>query len=1075
MKKALLLLTCLVPGLALGQSPPQPSLEGVDLMRQVTTQWVRPNLLIVLDISGSMASDMDGQSVGVDGRGGATGAADKPNAWSKSTTTSGCSSSKKKWIYSISYQYPSRMATVKNALGNSVTIWQPPTVWPAVSSEWTVTETTGATRTRKYTSTCRTNNNDPGPPFDLALLPDPRPPLDLVGKNADKINWGLVVYSGNYYSGCTKTELVFPIDTRDSGDVTTLESWLRLQSAGGLPATGWTPTKAGLEFAKTVMQAVKNGGTVVDNSTAFGGQTFTFAPDPKRSCGRTYAVLLVTDGQSNSCNPNNSCWKDPATGRCDGTTGSTCPSNLVNYPAQKAKELWQSFGVRTFAVGVSEEIGPCELNHIAYEGKTDASSPNGDAGFNTSEDPRLAAYAVNDSQVPSPTNPPYAFFTSTAQQFADAISRIIAAMGTGDYVTSAPSVSGAAGVSEGIGLLASVDYPRFQGHLYAYNLAMPSPPFPLLWDAGQVLATGMVNGQVAAPPNPNNGLPRSLWTWKSSGALVKIDNPTSSTLINTLNTICGDCGITPQVVDFMLGNDGTLTGTRRAWLLGAVMNSTPAVVGPPVEWKQPTGLATARKAFQDTYQNRHPLVWVGSSDGMLHAFDLVDGAEILTLIPPDLLAKQVALYQNYQANPQRSPTGQPQLPDEHIYGVANSVRFGDVYFPGKGFRTVIFVTEGPGGRTLHAIDVTHPYPGRTGVVLPGGQTRDFDPDPNYDSSGPFKPLWSYTRTDGRQSWAIPALGMDENEDFILALPGGYCHDCTGVPAPKLVLLDPTNGSVKTSVSVPNLPPASTWVTNHLIADGSIWQTTAKRFQPDNKVNQAVTGDLHGRLWALNAPSWTLQQLAEYRDTTARGAPLYFSTAVAAYPMTNPAWAVYASITGNFYEKSPFINPPLGWLSNPSQFHHSSVRLKGIPLSGGTACEKTLQIDNLTRPDQPGVRFSARVQPTSYPLLLVPTEKSNIQDTLTLVTVYDPDAFTCIGGTYLLVIPFNPATCSLGTVAVYSGGQGASSGFVVGPYGVLFAKSFVGEGGSAYFDSVPGLQPPKQGGEGASVTWWREIQ
>lgn len=1072
-REALLLVAFLAQGLAFGQGPPQPSLERVDLMRQVTTQWVRPNILIVLDISGSMSWDMDGNSVGVDGRGGATGNGDKPTTWTKSTKN--CSKGKKNWIYSIRYRYPSRMATVKNALGNSVTIWQPPAQWPAYdTSRWTLSESTGATRTRTYTSTCR--STDPGPPFDLALLPDPLPPRDLVGKNADKINWGLVVYSGSYYSGCTTTELAAPIDTRDTGDVTTLESWFRLYSAGGLPATGGTPTKAGLEFAKTVIQAVRNGGTVVDNSLNFGGKTFTFSPDPKRTCGRTYAVLLVTDGQSNTCNPASSCWRDPATGRCDGNSGSTCPANLPSYPAQKARELWQSLGARTFAVGVSENIGPCELNHIAFEGRTDASSPNGDAGFNIAEDPRLSNYAVNDTQVPSATNPPYAFFTSTAQQFADAVGRIIAAMGTGDYVTSAPSVSAAAGLSEGIGLLATVDYPRFQGHLYAYNIAVPNPPFPLLWDAGQVLVTGMVNGTIPPTPRPNNGLPRSLWTWKSNGALVKIDNPTSASLITTLNSICGNCGITPQVVDFMLGNDGNLTGTKRPWVLGAVINSTPAVIGPPVEWKQPTGLATARKDFQDTYRDRHPLVWVGSSDGMLHAFDLMDGAEILALIPPDLLAKQVQLYNTYKTNPQRSPTGQPQLPDDHIYGVANSVRFGDVYFPGKGFRTVILVTEGPGGNTLHALDVTHPYPGRTNVILPGGERKDYSADPGYDPSAPFEPLWQYTFIDGRQSWAIPALGMDDTEKFVVVLPGGYCAgNCTGVSAPPLLLLDATNGSVKRSVTVANLPAGSTWVSNHLLADGSIWQTTAKRFQPDNKVNQAVAGDLHGRLWALQAPSWALTQLAEYRDTTGRAAPLYFSTAVASYPMANPAWAVYASVSGSFYEKSPFINPPLGWLSNPSQFHHSQVRLKAIPLSGGTACEKTLQFDTFTRPDQPGVPFSGRTQPTSYPLLLVPTEKATIQDTLTLLTVYDPDAFTCIGGTYLFVVPFNPATCSLGSATVYSGGQGASSGFVVGPYGVLFAKSFVGEGGSAYFDVVPGLSPPKKGEEGAAVTWWRELQ
>ncbi len=1066
-------------------------LEKVDPFRQVTTQWVRPNLLIVLDISGSMSWDMAGYGVGVDCRGGVGCNGTKPSVWSVTTTTTGCTGGTKKWTYRFSFSYPSRMALVKNALGNSVTIWYPPATFPSPTG-WKPPSISGTTtRTVSYTTTtCRPIS--PGPPFDLATLPDPIPPRDLVGKNADKINWGLVVYSGTYYSACTKTQLVAKIDTSDSGDVTTIENYMRLYNAGGLPAVGGTPTRAGLEFAKTVLTAVKNGGTVTDASAAFGGQTFTFSPDPKKSCGRSYSVLLITDGQSNLCNGTNNwyCWKDPATNRCDGNPGYTCPNSLSLFPAQKAQELWNlwtatsdctNYGlchVRTFVVGVSEQIGPCELNHVAFEGKTDASSPNGDAGFNTAADPRLATYSVNDSQLPSSTNQPYAYFTSNAAQFAQAVAQIIAALGTGDYVTSAPSVSSTSEVA-GIGLLGTVDYPTLRGHLLAYDVSNPAS-FPLLWDAGEVLSSG------------NKGLARKLYTWlPPSNSLVAITSADAATA-TILNTLCGFCGITPQVVDFMLGNDGTLTNTRRPWLLGAIVNSTPAVVGPPVEWKQATGLSTARADFQDTYKNRHPIVWVGSSDGMLHAFDLVDGAEILAIIPPDLLPKQVQLYNTYAANPTRSPTGQPQLPDQHIYGVANSMRFADVFFPeggGGDFKTVLFLTEGPGGTGVHALDVTHIYPGRTGVVLPNGQTKDYPEDPDYDPDQPFEVLWGYTR-DGaagttplrnlRYTWGMPAVAMDASETFYLAMPSGYLPNDQADPdsansGKRFLFLRATDGQVVTNQELTSL--SGQYLTYfYPIADAAFWQTTAKRFQPDNYANQAVLGDLHGQLWLLNDPFSSLTKLASYQDANSKGAPLYYATAVASYPMTNPKWAVYASVSGNFYEKSPRINPPAGWLSNPSLYHRSKLFLNAQPLpsSGVSPCSRELQLDTLKRADNPAQYLSRRTQPTSYPLLLIPTEQSSLTNALALFTVYDPDAAVCIGKTYLIVAEFNPATCSLGAV-VFAGGEGASSGFVVAPSGVLFAKSFVGQGGRAGFQKVPGLEPPTQGGEGGNITWWRELQ
>jgi hypothetical protein len=901
------------------------------------------------------------------------------------------------------------------------------------------------------------------------------------------VNWGLVVYSGSYAS-CDKAQLVAPIDTTDSGDVTTIQNWLRLYSAGGLPATGGTPTRGALEFAKTVMNATKNGGTVTDYSTAFGGQTFTLQPDPKRTCGRNYSVMLVTDGQSNTCNVNASyCWRDPATGRCDGPSGYTCPNNLADFPAQKSRELWQSYGVRTFVIGVSSEVGPCELNRIAYEGRTDASSPNGDAGFDTAADPRLSNYLVNDNQVPSPSNPPYAFFAESAQQFASAVAQVLAALGTGDYVTSAPSVSSSAQVA-GIGLLGTVDYPTLRGHLYAYDVSDPSrTTYPLLWDAGEVLKT-VKNGKL------NNGLGRRLYTWNpSSKQLISIAaaNPTTASILNSL---CGGCGITPAVVDFMLGNNGS--GVPRPWILGAIVNSTPAVIGPPVQWKQPTGLSTARETFQETYKDRHPLVWVGASDGMLHAFDLVDGAEIFAFIPPDLLAKQVQLYNTYISNPNRFPTGQPQLPDQHIFGVANSMRFADVFFPQGAsgeFKTVLFLTEGPGGTGVYALDVTHPYPGRTGVMV-NGNPQDFPADPNYDPDKPFEVLWGYTR-DGaagtkvlrtlRRTWGVPAVAMDDSETFYLAMPAGYLPGDESDPDPanpgkRFLFLKATDGTVKSNL--PLTPLAGQYLSNYYpIADVAFWQTTAKRFQPDNKADQAILGDLHGQLWALNKPFSSLNLLASYKDANSKGAPLYYATAVASYPMALPKWALYASVSGNFYETSPKINPPKSWVDNTSAYHQSKLFLtaKPLPSSGVSECAKDLVLFQLKRPDAPAndpqkAYLSQRTQPTSYPLLLIPTEKSGLTDALALFTVYDPDAADCIGKTYLIIANFNPATCSLGAV-VYAGGEGASSGFVVTPAGVLFAKSFVGEGGQAKFQKVPNLTPPSDGGEGASVTWWREIQ
>ena len=68
----------------------------------------------------------------------------------------------------------------------------------------------------------------------------------------------------------------------------------------------------------------------------------------------------------------------------------------------------------------------------------------------------------------------------------------------------------------------------------------------------------------------------------------------------------------------------------RAWPLGAVMNSTPAIISGVVQFKQYVN----HTVYEATYAARHGMAWIGSSDGMLHGFDIEDGSEVVALVPP---------------------------------------------------------------------------------------------------------------------------------------------------------------------------------------------------------------------------------------------------------------------------------------------------------------------------------------------------------------------------------------------------------------------------------------------------------
>ena len=551
--------------------------------------------------------------------------------------------------------------------------------------------------------------------------------------------------------------------------------------------------------------------------------TFTLPVDPKLDCNRTYTMILVTDGLSNYGNPGG-CqtagtagsptwgnWIDPCYSThsgcsCDNTAqygtysggpgcpdggdptyldsaglSYVCPGDYQHFAAGSAENAWfatvtdpltllpKSLNVRTWVIGVSPDVGPCELNATAYHGRTDASSPNGDLGFVTDNDPFLphstdplppwdTSYdgprAPGDCPWVHPSVPGrdhlkygdgnYAFFAGSATALYDALKNLLGAYGAGNYTTSAPSIANTTTLTN-VGFITTAEYPGWYGHMYAYDLTRPiicnsdsdcptaangvgrcdtiagttdyqkcKPPdtYHLLWDAGEVVSAFTSLG---ASKTVNNGLPRKIYTWDPSPSKLSTLDPTQilvpieASNATLLSTICS-CGITSQVVDFMRGNDGN--GNARRWALGSIVNSTPGIIGPPLTWKQ----FAVHPAFETKYLNRATVAWAGSSDGAIHAFDINDGAELVALIPPDKLDLQVRLYNNFVngiTNPSdASPMGEPTLPQDHLYGTANSPRFADIADPaasdGTGYRTVLVVGEGPGGTGLHAFDVTHP-------------------------------------------------------------------------------------------------------------------------------------------------------------------------------------------------------------------------------------------------------------------------------------------------------------------------------------------------------------------------------
>ncbi len=1158
------------------------------------------------------------------------------------------------WTYTLVVQqtYPSRMAVVKNVLGQWVTIttpWEPP-VWPQpqeFNANWRMADNVYISsisaveadkqplapgeHTYAWTVNFSSLQPDPGPPFNLyatdATDPsrqpiqggDPvptwltwpnvyysytdtggtfgsgavvQPPLDVVGTNTKVANWGLMVFSTGIDRDTTggsgtwekRNKVVAMIDTSDKGDVTKIETAMGLVSNGGMNVYGSTPTNgalgpvpgaAGTANAETILQYVAQGTTKNTDLVDDVGQQFPLPPDPKFDCGRQYASILVTDGLSNVGNPGG-CnetypeignWREPCLAcSCSNTTDAqpnnggpgcpdggdskhTCPWDYQEFAAGQAENAWFSnvtidktlkpLMARTWVIGISQEVGLCELNSIAYRGRTDASDPKnlvGMGGVAPYLDPYLSLGAdptgstydgplapkddgeACDLASHSPAHGDYAFFAQSATKLYDALKKVLSAYGIGDYSTSGPSISNTAEATTAstIGFITTAEYPAWRGHVYAYDLTAPitctkdgdcptvsngagrcnlingdpnfgtckaPDTFKLLWDAGLVLSTG------------NDGKPRRIYTWDGT-TLIPVEKANEG----ALNTVCGNCGIDDNVVDFIRGNNGS--GTPRPWQLGAIVNSTAAVIGKPEEWKQFTG----HLGFETTYASRNSVAWMGASDGMVHGFDVTDGSELVALIPPDQLANQVTLYNNYKSNPTDDSMGQQIFPADHLYGVASSPRFADVWDPGQSeYRTMMYLTEGPGGTGVHAIDVTHPTP----------------TDPNYgygtpynssnpEAAPPVQPLWSLTQ-DGRgltktlpslnDTWSIPAIGGTLNgAKWQLVMGNGYTkYDTTNAttiantknPVPVYLRLNPLTGAQLSADSVTNFNTdqalGGPWVRNQMFAHSTIWSTTTGYYQPDDDVNEGVQADLQGHVWLLDRNNLTStwanpQTLSDSVPPVIAGEPLYYTPAVANYPSDQPQYNVFAFSSGTFYEVSDYIN---GSAVGTTGHFIPSLYLAARSIKSGSTVVNRIEIRNFTGTTSTdgGMTFSInpggtpyfghRTQVTASPLILTPRVGSNGK-VIALYLLFDPDA-GCKGLAYVVRLDFDPGNLTNVAVKVAGAGEGAASGLALAGTLPVVSKSFAGTGGKAYFFVVRDLPIAGAGGAGAPIAWWRELQ
>jgi type IV pilus assembly protein PilY1 len=393
------------------------------------------------------------------------------------------------------------------------------------------------------------------------------------------------------------------------------------------------------------------------------------------------------------------------------------------------------------------------------------------------------------------------------------------------------------------------------------DLAFRTMADPSDW-TGDVIAMREVDGEdqtywqastVLAGTEPDD---RNLFT--DNGAFDIVNS-------NLLAGIHDDADYAMEIVRYLRGDSSREIANggpfqNRSRLVGAIVGSDPTLQRPTnFAWDRLRGDQPGAGSYNEHVEakfERRDVVYVGSNNGMLHAFDAENGTELFAYVPRGVWSRLEDV-----ANP---------APD-FVYTVDGSAMVTDAYLPDRGgWRTILLGSTGAGGRSAFAIDVTHPEDVSADSVLWEITAEDLH--------GTDAGTLGYT-------FATPQAARLENGDWVAVLSNGYGSDNNDA---RLLVLDLETGDL---------------VANVLAANGNadnpngLSAPRVARERPSELFDRWVyAGDLHGNLWRFD-----LDNLADGAARLFQGNRPITAPPQTSYPTGSSRGFIVSFGTGKFFE------------------------------------------------------------------------------------------------------------------------------------------------------------------------------
>jgi len=408
--------------------------------------------------------------------------------------------------------------------------------------------------------------------------------------------------------------------------------------------------------------------------------------------------------------------------------------------------------------------------------------------------------------------------------------------------------------TDSIVYLAQFNTSGWQGSLQAYpivDLNTGQLVFTPTWDAGfnltqrDILARPRTVITYDKSAGVADGVP---FQWTNLSASMQADLTTSPSGGTDTATVGA------ARLDFIRGdrsNEGVGYMFReRQSVLGDIINSGPVFVGAPnLAWPDyapfPTG-SNAYSVFKNgTAATRQEMLYVGSNDGMLHAFDDKTGEEVFGYVPGQIYSQAASRGLHYLTDPDY----------QHQYYVDLTPAVSDVFLPGGvDWTTVLIGGLRSGGRGYFALDVTNPATfseANAAKTVLWEFTSDNDADLGYTYSRPF-------------------IGMTNDGSWVAIFGNGY--NDTGSGEAQLFIVDIAKG-IDGKWAAGDYKKITTGVGTTLDRNGLATPALAD-LDGNGTIDRVWAGDLQGNMWAFDLSSANPTQWASAYKSGSTPSPLF---------------------------------------------------------------------------------------------------------------------------------------------------------------------------------------------------------